>query len=322
MTPSLLSSGGAIDYNTFASLARPRAPCNTPTPGYIRPVDFSSDGVLGPNSLHQEVLLLAHASVVHSVVVAAPPPPLRTLSLNTWREPRLFVEYCSVLACCLSFVLHTRARSRLLLPLHVFVIVVLCWCSDACRCGAVQEGFGPFGLQDKEYSDRQREPIVTSQQVEFVRASNVSSSGVTASRTRTDGSVHVPGSVVADSIAVQEVRGQRLHCSAPALACVRLCACAHLRVRSGCRVCTGVSTYMFAVLESVTVENGRPQQSVARPIEQRLLTACRSSLVPQEHEGNPVFGAVTGHDFQRKKKVQPHVASFRGEDVKEVGLSC
>jgi hypothetical protein len=57
LTPALASSGGAIDYSTFAALARPRAPCNTSTPGYIRPADFSSDGARGHDRLLIEVRL-------------------------------------------------------------------------------------------------------------------------------------------------------------------------------------------------------------------------------------------------------------------------
>ncbi len=57
VTPSLLSAGGCIDYVTFASLARPRAPFGVTTPQYIRTVDYSSDGVPGPTTMHFQARL-------------------------------------------------------------------------------------------------------------------------------------------------------------------------------------------------------------------------------------------------------------------------
>jgi hypothetical protein len=79
-----------------------------------------------------------------------------------------------------------------------------------CACG-LQDGFGPFGLVDTAFSDSQRDPIVTSQNVQFVRASNIASTGLTASKTRTDGSVPVASSVAADAVAANEVRWAVAH---------------------------------------------------------------------------------------------------------------
>ncbi len=55
LTPSLMTAGGGIDYVTFASLARPRAAFGVSTPQYIRTVDYSSDGVPGPTTMHFQV---------------------------------------------------------------------------------------------------------------------------------------------------------------------------------------------------------------------------------------------------------------------------
>ncbi len=62
LSPSLSSADGAIDYNTFASLARPRAPLGVKRPSHIRPADFTSDGTLGPNTYHNQVRVrVSHA---------------------------------------------------------------------------------------------------------------------------------------------------------------------------------------------------------------------------------------------------------------------
>jgi len=46
--PGIAGEDTTIDFNTFNSLGRPRAPVPTQTPTYIRKADFSSDGKGGP----------------------------------------------------------------------------------------------------------------------------------------------------------------------------------------------------------------------------------------------------------------------------------
>ncbi len=187
----------------------------------------------------------------------------------------------------------------------------MCGCfafSITCVC-ATQEGYGPFGLADQAFADMQREPVVTSQQVEFVRASNVSSAGVTSDRTRTDGSTIVGK---AEAIALQEV-------------------CAPLCVRPAPHTPRAppppqVSHFppfshtnywlLFVFGEAVARCLAEPSVCWAEALPCKF--DCLCAPLCQEHGDNPAFGAITRTDFQRKKKIELAVPSFRGQLVKEV----
>jgi hypothetical protein len=83
VTPSLLAAGGSIDYVTFSSLARPRAPSGVATPQYIRTADFSSDGVRGPNTMHFQVWCIESRKCVAPTQELPPPHPRPSHTTNT-----------------------------------------------------------------------------------------------------------------------------------------------------------------------------------------------------------------------------------------------